>query len=37
MCLINFLTGKPEGRIALGRHRHTWKDNIIKDLRGIWL
>jgi len=27
--------GKPEGKRPLGRHRCTWEDNIIMDLREI--
>jgi hypothetical protein len=29
------LVGKPEGKRPLGRPRHTWVDNIEKDLREI--
>jgi hypothetical protein len=29
------LVGKPEGKRPLGRHRHRWEDNIVKDLREI--
>jgi hypothetical protein len=25
--------GKPEGKILLGRPRHTWEDNMKMDLR----
>jgi hypothetical protein len=35
-----FLVGKPEGKVPLGRPRHTWEDNIKMDLRkwdvGAW-
>jgi hypothetical protein len=27
------LVGKPEGKIALGRPRHRWEDNIKMDLQ----
>jgi hypothetical protein len=31
----NFLVGKIEGKIPLGRPRHTWEDNLKVDLREI--
>jgi hypothetical protein len=31
------LIGKPEGRRPLGRPRRRWEDNVIIDLREIWL
>jgi len=29
----NNLTGKPEGKVTLGRQRRRWEDNIRIDLR----
>jgi hypothetical protein len=29
------LVGRPQGKIPLGRPRHTWEDNIKVDLREI--
>jgi hypothetical protein len=31
-CIYRVLEGRPEGRIALGRQRHRWEDNIKIDL-----
>ena len=32
---INMLTGKPTGKIPLGRPRRRWEDNIRMDLEEI--
>jgi len=29
--------GKPEGKRPLGRHRHSWEDNIMMDLQEVVL
>jgi hypothetical protein len=29
--------GKPEGKVPLGKRRHTWEDNIKIDFREIGL
>jgi hypothetical protein len=29
------LVGKPEGKIPLGRPRHSWEDNIKMDLQEV--
>ena len=29
---FNILTGKPTGKIPMGRHRRRWEDNIRMDL-----
>jgi hypothetical protein len=29
------LVVKPEGKRSLGRHRHSWEDNIKMDIREI--
>ena len=29
------LVGKPKGKILLGRPRHTWEDNIKRDLQEV--
>jgi hypothetical protein len=29
------LVGKPEGKRPLGRHRHSWEDNVEIDLKVI--
>jgi hypothetical protein len=31
-CILDF-GGKPEGKRALGKHKHTWEDNIKLGLR----
>jgi hypothetical protein len=31
-CIYNILTGRPEGRIPLGRPRRRWEDNFKMDL-----
>jgi hypothetical protein len=33
--VYRILTGKPEGKRPLGRHRRGWEDNIKMDLREI--
>ena len=30
---LNILTGKPTGKIPLGRSRHRWEDSIRMDLK----
>ena len=32
---FKILTGKPTGKRPLGRPRHRWEDNIIRDLKEI--
>jgi hypothetical protein len=29
------LVGKPEGKTPLGRPRHRWEDNIMRDLQEV--
>jgi hypothetical protein len=33
--VYNVLLRKPEGKRPIGRHRHTWEDNIKLDLSDI--
>jgi hypothetical protein len=35
--MLRVLTGNPEGKISLGRPRHSWEDNIKLDFKGtVW-